>query len=124
MEPEIYYREVNAYWGNECLAISCIKFRVISRTSKGAWISPLWDSEGEFKKFVLDGSGRRFAYPTRELARESFIIRKKREIQHCAAQHDRAIRYLALAKTGKFGTDTEALHEDGVVRIAGCLVPE
>lgn len=110
--PEVYYREENAQWpGDDCLAISCIELRVVSHTPKGVWLAPLWDVEGRFKKFVLDGVGRRYAYPTRELARESFIIRKRREIQHAARQHDRAVRYLALAETGKFGTKSEALHE-------------
>jgi hypothetical protein len=113
MTDEIYYREVNAHWSEERLAISVLKFRVIKRTPKGCWIVHLWDREAQFKKwFILDGTGRRYAYPTRELARESFIIRKRREIQHTANQHDRAVRYLALAETGKFGTDSKALHEE------------
>jgi hypothetical protein len=112
-DPEIYYREVNArYSGDDVLAISCIEFRVVRRTPKGRWITPSWnDDDTRFLKFVLDGEGKRYAYPTRQLARDSFIIRKKKEIQHCKAQHDRAVRYLALAETGKFGTRTEALHE-------------
>ncbi len=118
--PEIYYREVNARWANDTLAISCVKYNVVRRTPKGAWIEPCWVTDYNFDdldrrkihwKFILDGVGKRFAYPTRELARESFIIRKKREIMHCKNQHDRAVRYLALAETGKFGTETEALHE-------------
>lgn len=121
-ENHFFFREVNARMGDDILAISCIEYRVISRTPKGCWITPEWNSDDtRFRHFILDGSGRRFAYPTRELARESFIIRKKREIQYCSAQHDRAVRYLALAKTGKFGTRTEALHE---IRTNEILLPE
>lgn len=111
MENEIYYREENARWSNDILAISVIRFRVVKRTPRGRWIAPTWDHDARFKKFVLDGVGKRYAYPTREEARASFIIRKQREIQHCAAQLDRAKRYLKLAETGKFGTPNEALHE-------------
>lgn len=119
---EIYYREVNSQWSDDILAISCIEYRVVRRTPKGRWITPTWNSDDtRFLKFVLDGLGRRHAYPTRELARESFIIRKRKEIQHCARQHDRAVRYLALAETGKFGMRNEALHE---IRTADILLPE
>lgn len=111
MENEIYYREENARGSDDILAISVIRFRVVKRTPRGRWIAPTWDHDARFKKFVLDGVGKRYAYPTREEARASFIIRKRREIQHCAAQLDRAKRYLKLAETGKFGTSNEALHE-------------
>lgn len=111
-QPEIYYREVNAYWSEDRLAISLEKYRVVKRTPRGVWIAPMWDYRGDHKRFVLDGSGRRYAYPTREQARESFIIRKRREIQHCALQHDRAVRYLALAETMQFPEDgARALRE-------------
>lgn len=111
-EPEFYYREVNSRWTSDLLAISVLKFRVIKRTPKGVWVVPdyYWPDETR-KRFILDGKGRRYAYPTREEARASFIIRKKREIQHCANQHDRALRYLALAETMEFGSETHALHE-------------
>jgi len=120
-EDGFYYREVNARISDDVLAISVIRYRVVSRTPKGCWIAPDWDHEARFKKFVLDGAGRRHAYPTRELARESFIIRKKKEIQHSARQHDRAVRYLALAETGKFGTRTSALRE---IHTCEILLPE
>lgn len=111
-EPEFYYREVNSLWTSDLLAISVLKFRVIRRTPKGVWVVPdyYWPCEKR-KRFILDGKGRRYAYPTREEARASFIIRKKREIQHCTNQHDRALRYLALAETMEFGSETCALHE-------------
>jgi hypothetical protein len=126
-ENHWFYREVNALWpGDDLLAISCNTFRVIKRTPQGAWVVPeYWadrpESWDRLKRFILEGDGRRYAYPTRELARESFIARKKKEIQHCARQHDRAVRYLALAETGKFGTRLEALHE---IKTRDMLLPE
>lgn len=110
--PEFYYWEVNAKWIGDRLAVSCVIFRVVRRTPKGCWITPRWNRDDtRMLKFVLDGSGKRYAYPTREQARESFIRRKQSEIKKCVAQHDRAVRYLALAETGGYGTETEALHE-------------
>lgn len=129
-ENHIFYREVNALWANDLLAISCIEFYVVKRTPKGAWIEPTWVAEYRFDslehrkrhwKFILEDAGVRHAHPTRELARTSFIARKKREIQRTAAQHDRAVRYLALAETGKFGSRTEALHE---IHTSENLLPE
>lgn len=121
MDYQIFYREENARWSDDVLAISVMEFRVVSRTPQGCWIAPTWDHEGHFKRFLLDGKGRRYAYPTREEARASFIIRKQREIQHCAAQHDRAVRFLALAQTMKYGERTEALHE---IKTREILLPE
>jgi hypothetical protein len=110
-ENHHFYREENARMSDDVLAISVIEYRVVKRTPAGFWITRLWDRDAQFKRFVLAGLGRRHAYPTRQLARESFIARKKKEIQHCARQHDRAVRYLALAETGKFGERNLALHE-------------
>jgi hypothetical protein len=119
-QPE-FYREVNAQMSDDVLAISCVEYYVVSRTKCGCWIAPTWDHSGTFKKFVLEGKGKRFAYPTREEARASFIIRKQREIQYAATKHDRAVRYLALAQTMKFGTRNNALHEIDTFDI---LLPE
>ncbi len=117
---DVFYREVNSRMSDDVLAISCIEYNVVKRTPRGAWIEPKWVTDYNFEdlehrkmhwKFILDGVGRRFAYPTRELARESFIARKRKEIQHCGRQHDRAVRYLALAETMQYGTPSLALHE-------------
>lgn len=120
-ENHFFYREENSRWSDDVLAISAVEFVMMKRTPSGAWLRHTWDHDGLHKRFVLEGKGRRYAYPTRQLARESFIIRKRREIQRCAAQHDRAVRYLALAETGKFGTRTEALHE---ISTTDLLLPE
>lgn len=93
-----YYREVDGVTVNGKRTISLIEYRVVRKTEKGVWIAPLWDQDARFKHFILDGLGRRHAYPTRELARNSYIRRKQREIQHCANQHDKAVELLAIAK--------------------------
>jgi hypothetical protein len=98
---ERYYREVDGYYEGDKPTISLREFKVLSRTEKGAWITDLWDHDGTYKRFVLDGKGKRFAYPTKELARESYIIRKAREIGHCARQHDKAKKLLHIAQTGE-----------------------
>ena len=67
------------------------RYRVIKKTPKGRWIQ-LYDFS-DTKKFVLDGKGKRFAYPTIELAKESFNMRKTKQIQRC----ERTIRRAKIA---------------------------
>lgn len=50
-------------------------------------------------RFVLkDPNGRRYAYPTKELALRSYIIRKQRQMQHAASTYDRAKTNLKIAE--------------------------
>lgn len=63
--------------------IECIKYDLIKKTPKGAWIRrtlPWHGTQVNQKRFVLDGEGKRLAYPTKELARTSFIARKRRQV--------------------------------------------
>jgi hypothetical protein len=47
--------------------------------------------------------GRRYAYPTIELARGSWIIRKQRQKQRAAATHDRCAKWLDAHKSDPDG---------------------
>lgn len=51
-------------------------FPVVRRTKCGCWVE-----EYGKKRFVLDQAKKKLAYPTKELARESFVRRKERQIQ-------------------------------------------
>lgn len=55
------------------------KYSVLKKTPKG-FVIDYWGT----KKFVLEGDGKRFAYPTIEQAFESWCPRKRR--QHCYAK--------------------------------------
>lgn len=65
---------------------------------------------------VLKEARRRFAYPAKELALESFIIRKQRQMQHCTRIHDAAAAQLRRAEAirdGKLSPSPENdLHVD------------
>jgi hypothetical protein len=50
------------------------------------------------ERFILKDARKRYAYPTKELALDSYIIRKQRQIQHAAATHDAAKEYLDTAE--------------------------
>ena len=88
IDAEIYYRFDN---GAEYVFLST--FRVLRRTRAGAWLD-VWGEE----KFVLDGAGRRYAYPTRDAAWDSFQHRKRRQRVHLEAALDRLARIEPLAK--------------------------
>ena len=60
-----------------------MQFETVKETLCGYWIE--YNSK---RKFVLKGTGKRFAYESQNLALDSFIIRKQRQIIH----NKRAIR--------------------------------
>lgn len=72
------------------LEIVLEEFQVIKYTPKGVWLR-LWDNKN---RFVLKGSCKRFACPTLEEAKVSFIARKKRQYtinKHSMEQAQEAI---------------------------------
>lgn len=73
--------------------LSAHDFPVIKRTTCGVWI----DVYGE-KKFILDGIGKRWAWPTKKEALESYVARKSRQVSILAAQHDKAVALLKAAQ--------------------------
>ena len=86
---DVWYRIVDG-WSDESPP-TVLSWPVEKVTPKGVRLC--------YGKFVLypdeprrvDGDGgRRYAYPTIELARGSYIIRKQRQKQHAANSHDKA----------------------------------
>lgn len=65
-------------------------------TPKGVWIrrQGWYDKE----RFVLKGARRSWAYPTPELALNSFLIRKRRQIGYLTSQLSNVTEALALAE--------------------------
>lgn len=80
--------------GSGRLEVHLMKIPVIKTTPCGAWIG--W-TEGE-KKFVNLNWNKRYALPTIEEARASFIARKKREAQIMAARMRTAEQAIAVAQ--------------------------
>ena len=100
---EHWYRFVDvmyaAYdpWGDNddyrpgTLEVELRKYRVLSHTRKGVWIAgPRGD------RFVLAGARKRFACPTIEDARVSFIARKERQRGIYRARMERAQKALDI----------------------------
>jgi len=70
------------------------QFRTIRETPKGRWIVSIYESDWAIetghaqRHFVLDDARRRYAYPTLDLAWESFVIRQRHRLQHVRNQID------------------------------------
>lgn len=92
------YEEYLVYPGQ--LRISLKIFYLIKETPCGYWIGKSNNEFTQFherKRWVSKTSRKRFAYPTKQEAAESFKARKKRQIQILGAQLDVARRALAKA---------------------------
>jgi hypothetical protein len=57
-------------------------WRETKKTPKGAWIERSYGR----KKFVLDAGRKRYAWPTKEQAWESFLARKRKQVKHLRQQ--------------------------------------
>lgn len=64
-------------------------YEVIKKTPQGYWISD-WN-KGKEKRWVANFGFKRFAYPTKQRALESYIKRKERQIRIMQARRDAAV---------------------------------
>lgn len=62
--------------GTGIVKVNIIAFHIIKTTPKGAWI----EAGRSGKKFVLLTARKRYACPTKEEAKESFLARKGRQL--------------------------------------------
>ena len=70
-------------------------FSLIKETPSGYWIT---NNKLDGKSWISKHSRKRFAYPTKEEALESFKARKRRQIKIVSAQLRSAERNLQLAE--------------------------
>ena len=116
VSPEVWYRcEDIRYssgtdeWGDPLpgpgrLEIRLYEYTVLRHTPKGVWINGGYSSRG---RFVLRDANKRYACPTIEEARVSFLARKRRERDIHAArarQAAEAIRLMEPARQPLLGT--------------------
>ncbi len=64
-------------WGNSQCKIYLQELEVLKETPKGAWLN----NHGT-RRFVLRTAHKRFACPTKEEAKESFLARKRAHLRH------------------------------------------
>jgi hypothetical protein len=72
-EEAVYYYRYDGYKNARCES-----YRVMKKTLRGVWIYLGYQD----KKFILNHARRRWAYPDKEDALNSFKIRKERQIMH------------------------------------------
>ena len=71
-----YDYEYDRSWGSR-VEIRLREFEVLRKTPKGVWIDLGCGVFSGGERFVLASARKRYACPTKEEARESFIARKK-----------------------------------------------
>lgn len=100
--PEVWYRMFDGLAGGSGDArvlVSVHSFGVTRRTEKGVWLE-----FGLKGRFVRNDSVKKFAYPTVEEARISFMARKTKQIRIMNARLNHAERALRLMeKVGSLG---------------------
>ncbi|NTU49579.1 MAG: hypothetical protein HGA87_01550 [Desulfobulbaceae bacterium] len=73
-----FYRYDAYVWGDFLsVGMRCEEYRLIRETPKGYWIEDEWSID---KRWVSKTARKRYAYPTKAEALDSFIARKRRQI--------------------------------------------
>ena len=89
-----HYRYVRDYGFFQplCERIELVKFKTLRETKQGYWIG-----EGDAEeRFVLKDSRKRYAYPTKKEAFNSFKIRTRKSAGYAQKDLDNARRFLDL----------------------------
>ncbi|TGV43865.1 hypothetical protein [Mesorhizobium sp. M8A.F.Ca.ET.161.01.1.1] len=107
---EIYYRYVDPWTAGEVPFLQ--ELPVARHTAKCVVL----DEYGVDRFVLKNPEGRRYAYPTKELALMSYIIRKQRQMQHAANSHDIARANLEVAQKIERG---EAMPAKGTLSFDG-----
>lgn len=81
----------------ETLIVELNSYPIRKETTCGWWI------HNDKPKFVLKGTGKRFAYPTKEQAKESFLRRKQMQIAYAQQTIDLAKAAIARINSEQLG---------------------
>ena len=74
--------------------VDFVEYKIQKHTDKGFWIDLYWNK----KRWVSNSGRKRFAYPTKELALESFIKRTTKALTYSKANVKKAEGFLKAAK--------------------------
>jgi hypothetical protein len=67
--------------GEEGITLFLIEFKENKKTKCGAWVTERKWEMGK-KRFVLDGIGKRYCHETKEMAFDSYKMRKKSQLRY------------------------------------------
>ena len=105
--PEFLYRYVED--SLESLTIRELEFKVVKRTPQGVWILASWP---DGKKWVSLSGRKRFAYPDKKEALNSFRIRKVWQKRRCEMSLGIANELLDMIEKGEvFRSDEDCACE-------------
>jgi len=100
--PKIFYRYVLSWQNWNHPTLTCLEYSLVRCTPKGYWIKEkqvsnfrLWR---EKEKWISQTSKRRYAYPTKKEACNSYIIRTGRRVDHLILETEHAADALTQAK--------------------------
>jgi hypothetical protein len=85
---------VRASWDNVSVVLA--EYSLLKETPKGYWITDTW---GVWKKWISKTSRKRFAYPTKEEALNSFRIRTTRRATYLERDLTNVKKALEIVKT-------------------------
>lgn len=108
-EQEVYYRFQGTIVGTIYLGSPWFYFEtlpVLKRTKHGCWAS-----EYGAKRFVLDRARKKLAYPSKELAVESFVKRKERLVRILKSRLDEANELLRAVRVIELELEKVAVHD-------------
>ena len=92
--PNVLYRYADTD------GVVCLQTHYITkRTAKGCWVGHLQYGE---KHFILDSGVKRYAYPTKEEAKTSFLARKRRQLAILKHQVKAVEHAVIAAKEDRF----------------------
>ena len=88
--PEYWYRYDDiAVYDRGCV-ITLRRFTVLRHTPCGVWLVPDYHPVENAKRWCSNTARKRFACKTKKAALESFIVRKKRQVEYLTYALDRA----------------------------------
>jgi hypothetical protein len=82
------------------VVVDLATFPIVRRTAKGCWIETCGA-----RRFVLQTAHKQYAWPTRELALESFVIRKQLYVKYLRKRLDIQQTALDVAEAMQSGDD-------------------
>jgi len=91
-----YVREYPCYEELGQISIGLVEFETVRETPCGYWIKLKGASSYYKQKFVLKNSTKRYAYPTKEEAFESFRIRTSRSLGYAKRDVRNAAEFMKL----------------------------
>jgi hypothetical protein len=92
--PHYRYEREYFYFGNPLndKGIILLEFKAVRETKQGYWLKLHYKKE----KFVLKDSKKRYAYPTKEEAFNSFVIRTIKSFDYASRDVENAKEFIKL----------------------------